>query len=230
MDYSALIPEIMPDVAGAPIPLITRAIRESVREFCRQSTAYRQAIDAANLSWAGGEYSITIPTGFDLETVVSPMVLQGSYTVDAQTFTDTCFNIHGRSPEYLDANHPGWRTAISSDTVEYFAMMSDASFVLSPDTGTDRTANLFVTLVLSPSRTSTTISDAFGNKWFDHLTAGAKYFLMIQPGKPWSNPDMAVYNKSKWEKGIDEARAFVKTGRRKPIADDVQRRTRSYFR
>lgn len=220
MDYSALIPEIMPDVTGAPIPLITRAIRESVREFCRQSTAYRQTIGADNLTWLAGEYTITIPDGFDLESVVSPMVLQD---------TEESYDIHGRSPEYLDANHAGWRTVID-DKPGYFAMLSDTAFVLTPDTGTDRSDNLTVTLMLTPSRDSTTISDDFGNRWFDYLSAGSKYFLMIQPGKTWSNPDLALYNKAKWEKGIEEARAFIKTGRRKPLADDVQRRTRSYFR
>lgn len=253
MDYSAFYPDVIMDCPGVPVPLVNRAVRESVRTFCKESTAYRKKLASTDMTYSSvtGLYTITIPAGLQIETVISPMVFNGSYTV--YTFSDgsqstsatpptgttlvsssnysiDSTNVQGASPEWLDINYPGWRTAQSSIDVGYFSMLPTNTFKLAPDNGVDRRLNLTVSLVLMPDRTSLpTLDDEFCNRWFDSIVAGAKFLLMVQPDSEWSNPALAAYFKTKFDDGMLEARSYIRTGLRHPKADGV-RHVRLYYK
>jgi hypothetical protein len=230
MDYSALVNDVVMDCPGLPVPVAIRAIREAARRFCEESTAYRKKLTpATDLSYAAGVYTIAIPANTQLISVISPIVFQGSYTVDSIEYALDAISLQAASPEWLDMNRPGWRTDTDTDSVEYFCLQSTNTFVLTPDSGTDRKANLTVSLILMPDRTTTTLDDEFGNRWFDDLTAGAKSLLMIMPNVKWSNPQLAEYYRLKFDSGIDKARRYAETGFRKPQADG-RRHVRSYYR
>jgi hypothetical protein len=109
-------------------------------------------------------------------------------------------------------------------------MLTSNTFVLTPDNGGDRRKNITVTLVLMPDHTTTTVlDDEFCDRWFDHITAGAKYLLMVSPGTEWSNPNLAAFYKTKFEDGIEEAGKYIRTGMRNPQADGISH-VRSYYK
>ena len=223
MNYSDFINDVVMDAPGAPVPVVTRAIREAMRIFCKESTAYRKKLAPTDLSYdtVTGLYTITIPTGFQLETVISPIVFSDG--INTKT-------VQGASPEWLDINHTGWRIAASLVDVAYFAMLSTNTFKLAPDNGVDRKASLTVSLVLMPDRTALpTMDDEFCNRWFDSIVAGAKFLLMVQPGSEWSNPDLAAFFKTKFDDGIQEAKSYISTGLRHPKADGI-RHVRLYYK
>jgi hypothetical protein len=243
MQYADLINDIIPDCPGCPVPVAERAIRESIRSFAAKTGAYRKKLSASDMSYASGVYTITIPAGTQIESIISPMVFDGSYTVytftngtstysstnsvplSGYTLTGTSnysidqTNVIGASPEWMDIKHPGWRNKTEFSFVEYFVPLSTNTFVLTPDSGTDRKSNLFVTIVLKPDRTTTTIDDEFGTRWFDTLVAGAKFLLMVMPKAEWSNPKLAQFYATKYDDGIEEARRYLSTGYRNPLFD-----------
>ncbi|MGZ4968034.1 MAG: hypothetical protein ACXV8O_01345 [Methylobacter sp.] len=221
MQYNDLINDIVPDCPGVPVPIALRAIREAVRKFCKESTAYRKRLSASDLSYSNGVYTITVPHGAQIETVISPMVFDGSYTVGDEFYKIQQTNVKGASPEWMDINRPGWRTAEKFNIVDHFVMLSSNTFVLTPDSGTDRSENLSISLVLIPNRSSETIDNEFGNRWFDELVAGAKYLLMVMPDAEWTNPKLAEFYHNKFEVGIEEAKRYIKTGFRHSQADGV---------
>ena len=246
MQYDELYNDVVLDCPGIPTPVVLRAIREAARTLCRESTAYRQALTTDYLSYDSGVYTIQAPTGTQIESVISPMIFNGSYTVytfsngtttytsttvtplSGYTLTDTNYysidntSVQGASPEWLDINKPGWRTDTTSDKVYFFVMKSNNTFVLTPENGIDRSGYLTVSLVLMPSRSSTTLDADFGNRWFDYLVAGAKYLAMVIPNSEWSNPELAQYYKAKFDAGIVEAKNYIRTGFRNPQADGIR--------
>ncbi len=221
MQYDDLINDVVLDCIGVPVPVALRAIREAVRKFCKESTAYRKRLTASDLSYTDSVYTIKIPIGAQIETVISPMALNGSYTVGGVPYEAKQASIQGASAEWMDINRHGWRSATSSDKVEHFVMLSANTFVLSPDSKTDRSANLSISLALMPNLSSNTIDNEFGNRWFDELVSGAKYMLMVVPKAEWSNPELAQFYKAKFDAGIEEAKNYIKTGLRRPSADGV---------
>ena len=250
MDYSAFYSDISGVCEGIPQPVAMSAIAEAVRIFCEESTAYRKKLALTDLSYAAGVYTVIDPTGAQVNSVISPIVFSGTYTV--YTFSDgsestsptppvgttlsyydvlqiDTKNIYGASPEWLDINQSGWRTAMSAIDPDYYCMQSSDTFVLTPDSGVDRRAKLTLTAVLLPTMATTALDDSFGNRWFYAIAAGAKYLCMAMPGNQWTNEKGASYFKQKFDLGIDEAKAYIKTGFRNPRADGVKH-VRSYFR
>ena len=245
MHYDELYDDIALDCPGIPVPIMLRGIREAARIFCRESTAYRSALTSDNLTYSNGVYSIQVPPGSQIETVISPMVFEGSYSVytfsnGTTTYTSTiaialagyslsdthyysikATSVKGASPEWLDCHQPGWRSDNASDSVSYFVMTANNSFVLTPDNGLDRSAYLTVSLVLMPSRSCRTLDNDFGNRWFEYLVAGAKYYCLLTPGAEWENPSLAQYYKTQFDTGIQEAKNYVRTGYRNPQADGL---------
>lgn len=296
MTYDDLINDIIPDCPGVPVPVAIRAIRESVRKFCRESTAYRKKLATSDLSYANGVYTIAIPDGTQIESVISPISLSIgadhvvytysngvlsynsvdsstplpgfsltgnavssalSYTVYTYSNGVNTYNsidsspivgyalvssiqvdssnlktkeAQGASPEWMDKRYPGWRGMSSTSEVKYFVMLSANTFVLTPDSGTDRKSNMAVSLVLMPDRVTSTIDDEFGNRWFDELTAGAKALLMVMPKTDWSDPQMASFYGNKFLSGIEDAKCYAASGFRHPRTADGKGHVRSYFK
>lgn len=250
MDYADLVNDIVPECPGVPYPVVINKIREAARTFCRESAAYRKKLTPADLSYASGIYTIAVSHNDQIVTVVSPMAFLGSYAVytfsdgstsasptppagqtliSTENYSINKADIQGASPEWLDVNRPSWRSDIASDTVDYFCMLSNNTFKLTPDNGVDRSDNLVVSVVLMPSRDSTMLQRDFGERWWDSLCYGAKALLMAMPNVEWSNPQLALYYKGKFEEGIDEARAYVATGYRRPMVDG-KRHVKGYFK
>lgn len=244
MTYDDLVNDVVPECPGAPYPLVIRAIKEAYRTFCRDSLAYRKKLASADMTYASGVYTITAPTGFQIETVISPIIYNGTttvytfsdgsqsssptppvgtYLVSTDNYTLKAIDVLGAAPEWLDINAPGWRTETSNTSVTYFAMTSPNTFQLTPDSGTDRRDNLTVSIILQPDRSvaSPTLDDDFTNRWFDFLTAGAKYLLMVMPNVEWSNQTMSQFYKGKFEDGIFQADRYAKAGFRHAQSDGI---------
>jgi len=242
MQYNDLLNDVVLDAPGAPVPVALRAIREAVRLFCKESMAYRMALPVTSLTYNSGIYTINTPVGTQIESVISPMIFNGSYSVysfsdgststlatpptgttlvNTENYTISHQDIQGASPEWLDVNVSGWRTDTADNTIKFFSMKSNNTFVITPDNGVDRSAYLVLSLVLMPNRTSTFIDYDFGNRWFDGLVAGAKYLLLITPDTEWFNPDLAKYYKAKFDDYVIEAKRYIRTGLRHPQADGL---------
>jgi hypothetical protein len=220
MTFDDWIDDVTVECLGAPVPLIIKAIRESLVRFCRESTVYRKPAD---LSYAGGVYTLAVPSGTQIESVVSPIVIHNSEN-------DSSIKVQAASPEWMDKRYPGWRTTTHDTNVSYFVMQSPNTFVLTPDNGANRSANMTVSVVLLPTRNATLFDDALGDRWFYEVSAGAKAVLMSMPEAPWSNPATAQFNLLKFEAGIEEAKHYAKAGFRHPRLADGAGRVRSYFK
>lgn len=69
-----------------------------------------------------------------------------------------------------------------------------------------------VRATLEPLPTATTLPDLL-LEYVEGIASGAKYRLMIQPGKPWSSPELAVFHKKLFDDAIGAAFAQQAHGR-----------------
>ncbi|WP_031431838.1 hypothetical protein [Methylomicrobium agile] len=218
MTFDDWIDDVTVECLGAPVPLVIKAVRESLVRFCRESTAYRKPAD---LSYAGGIYALAVPSGTQIESVVSPIVIHNS---------ESSIEVQAASSEWMDKRYPGWRTATHDTSVSYFVMQSPNTFVLTPDNDADRSGSITASLVLLPTRDATSIDNEFGERWFYEVSAGAKAVLMAMPETPWSSPAGAQFNLLKFDAGVEEARRYAKSGFRHPRIADGTGHVRSYFK
>lgn len=74
----------------------------------------------------------------------------------------------------------------------------------------DQTWDIYVSL--KPLRDAVELPDILHNDWYQTIAAGAKANLMIMPGKPWTNPQMAMVHGGFFDDGVNNAskKAFYK--------------------
>lgn len=65
--------------------------------------------------------------------------------------------------------------------------------------------------ILEPLITATTVPDLL-LEYVEGVASGAKFRLMLQPGKAWSSPELAVYHRREFDSAVAKAFARSETG------------------
>lgn len=63
VSYEAFIPEVAPHVNGAPQPVILKAIRDAVIEFCDESGVINRTLDSILVPAGSQEFDLDVPGG-----------------------------------------------------------------------------------------------------------------------------------------------------------------------
>ena len=61
-------------------------------------------------------------------------------------------------------------------------------------------------VALVPLRDSTSCEDFLYEQWGEYIACGAKARLMLNPGKPYTNPDAAAINQTRFMTALNDAR------------------------
>ncbi len=73
------------------------------------------------------------------------------------------------------------------------------------------TQNCELTLALKPSLTTIEFDDDLMSRWGNVIADGATRTILLEPGRKWSNPDLAKYFNSMFDLGKGDARLSVIT-------------------
>jgi len=181
---SEVYPFVLPELPGCPIPMVDRAIVDSVREICRRTDILRSY---QLVSPIGGQksYQIAPPTGMEV--------------IDIKSVSTTGGNVY-QIPLYTEASSLiPIDDSIDGETIVYYRVFPQDTLNLYPTPKSGVAFNdIRVQYSYQPVITSTTIPDDFVNRWAMCVAARVKYMLMMQPGKEWSAPDYATVNKHEW--------------------------------
>ena len=71
MRYSTIAGDLLPDLLGAPDPLLERAVRDSVIDFCLKTMVYRVENDPATLAAETKLVDLEIPNKTRLQKVLA---------------------------------------------------------------------------------------------------------------------------------------------------------------
>jgi hypothetical protein len=190
MLYSDITSETLPEVPGCPDITIERAIRDAVIEFCDSTLCYTVDQDPVSVYAGLSEVDLELPSGTRLVQFIR-----------AQIGRD---RLARKSRDDLFATGAAWQTMTGRPSAVTYA--SETSIRLVPIADTALTEQLYIRFAVAPTRSSTAVVDAIGERYFKEFTHGAKAMLLQMPGQPWSNPQLSVMYRMQFERGIREAK------------------------
>ena len=189
--WSAFYPDVIPDLPGAPFPLVDHHLRNAAIDFCERSKALVVDLDPIDAVSGLQAYDLPLPSGTDLVEIAGARFSGKKITP--------------KSPAYLDANREDWNT--EQGTPEHYTQQGKDSLLLVPIPQVDAATAIKIKAAVKPSNTSTGVDDWFYAQFRKAIAAGCKAVMMAMPDEKWSNPDRVALNA-----GIFDAAANDATG------------------
>jgi hypothetical protein len=189
--WSAWFPDVLPKVAGCPVPVVEHELRRAAQEFFEESRAWQ--VPAADADVVADTAEVTIvSTNSEHELVRVEMVWHDGKPLDPVTV------------EELDAQFvDDWRT--HTGTPSKFLQLTPGVIQLYPVPTVGITDGITARISVRPSDTSTGIPDEYRVKYRKAMMDGSLAALMLYPGKPWTAPDLASAHSAKFQDAIDRA-------------------------
>lgn len=171
-EYIDFFPHVMPTVPGCPEPMAISALREAAIEFCQRTRLWRY----------DDEFEVT---GDDCDVVCVP---SGAELLEIEHCTFNGFPLEEISILELDNEHPYWREDDQNTMPRYFTQIElDTIRVVPKAAGTVK-----VYTILMPSEDGDMVPDWLVTKFRRVIAAGALKDLLVIPGQPFFNPQLAA--------------------------------------
>lgn len=204
-DLEDFLPHVIPFAPGCPEPTAISALRDAAMEFCRETRLWRSD-DEFQVS-PGSCDVICVPAGAQLVEIEHA-------TFDGAPLTP-------KAVADLDREYPSWREETDTTTLpSYLTQLSlDTVTVVPAGTGTLR---LYTILTLSDEADSA--PGWLFQKYAKVIAAGALKEILMLPGQPFFNADLAAGFSSRFYGALDKNFAMSSQGQqRAPL------RTRPHF-
>lgn len=192
--YTNFFPWVAPFFPGIPDPLLTDAIRNACIEFCEKSGWLLYTPTPQQVTANENEYDLTLdlPTDTTVARVKSAWVY--GLTIEPKDEEDL------RRMYNLD-----WRTQTGNPA--YFTQYEPTTLIIVPVPTLTVPAGLQMTLVLRPTRTSTTVDGDLFERWLETVAYGARARLHGVPGQQYESPQMADRLTQMFRAGVNRATA-----------------------
>ncbi len=198
--WSYWLPDLMPHVPGCPQVLAEHELRRAAQALLTRSRAWK-VTESALVAVAAGQEEVTVaPSDTTQELVRVESVWYDACALSLTTVAQ------------LDADYGDDWTA-HTGTPDRYVQETPGVLRLYPIPMTAATLGLKLRLSVAPGEASTGLPDDIALQFRDAVHVGAKARLMLYPGKPWTNLDMAgVYGQAFTalvdSATIDAARSF----------------------
>jgi len=176
-DFTAWLPEVLPNVPDCPEVLAVNAVRNACIDFCNETTWWQGDYGTVPLAAADLPYAFAPPVGVQVIQIMSASIegrLLGATDIDT-----------------LDSRVVGWRNAEGEPRVVFRPALGEMDLYPRP-AGTD-SYDVFLRAAYAPLRAATDIDDAVFEAYMEEIAAGALSKLLSIPGRPWTNADSAAY-------------------------------------
>ncbi|MDX8384678.1 MAG: hypothetical protein R8M45_11395, partial [Ghiorsea sp.] len=112
----------------------------------------------------------------------------------------------------LDRNYQNWEAATGLAIRTWYSQaLGSVTLYPTPDLAAE--ANLITfRAAIKPTRAALSLDDSYAIEHQEAIVAGAKYILMSQMGRPWSEPSYAMMNKDILHDAIVRSRIFSNAG------------------
>jgi len=183
---SAFVDDVLDDVEDCNPYAAIKAIRAAMIEWCKITECWQYDHDNITLVATINELDLSIPDGARLRRITNMVNSEGLEVIE-------------KDDRWLDKNVLNWRTVTGDGgSIKYFNQKTPTEVIVSSVPATTTINGLTgVRMVLVPTQDSTEVSDILYEDYKDDIADGAKYRLLRQKGKPWSDPEKAEeYNLS----------------------------------
>lgn len=190
--YTEFFPEVMPYFPGIPEPLAINAVRNAAIEFCDKTDWLFYTPILQDLIAGEDEYDLTL----DVPTDTTVARVQAVWCNDLPVLPkseDDLRRLYG-----LD-----WRKQTGRPV--YYTQYTNNTLVLAPTPSVSSSQALAMTLVLRPTRDSTTCDDSLHDRWVETIAYGARMRLHEAAGHAYENPQLAEKYRVLFKNGINQA-------------------------
>lgn len=194
--YEAFFPYVLPEVIGAPEPVVVLAVRSACVEFCEKSLILTRDHDPVTVLANIVDYDLEPPTGYLVVKVQQAWIENNKISPLAPDFV--------RDASVYNRLFASYQSAPSTPTA--YLQKDERTITIWPVPDRKLPNGLTMRVALKPTRASETIDDVIFEEYAEAIAAGALARLMSSAGKPYTNLDMAVVNQSKFMQGINVAR------------------------
>jgi hypothetical protein len=158
--------------------LAEHELRRAAQVLMRRTRAWQ--VDVPAVAVVAGQATVSVaPTSAELELV----------RVEAVWFDGK--PLEPTTAEVLDALYADdWRA--HTGTPSKYIQMVPGEIRLYPVPVADAVTGLSVRLSVAPSETAAGLPDDIALRFRDDVQVGAKARLMLYPGRPWTNPELAA--------------------------------------
>jgi hypothetical protein len=201
--YEDFFSWVLPEVAGCPEITAIQAIRDATIEFCERSLIHQVDHDPVSVTAKIPDYDLESPvTGTRIIRVMRAWFKGNELIPAAPDQVD--------DPTIYNQRIGGYETNYGTPT--HFAQKDPQtiSLIQIPDQTVSRAVTMRV--ALTPLRSSTSCDDQLFEQWVDHIAAGAITRLQLSSGKPYTNPQSAAINQSRFTQGVNAARQRATRG------------------
>lgn len=197
---------LMPELPGCSVAMVNLHLRETAREFCMKTSAWRQTLTAIDLVAAQASYALVTPT--DSEVVRITQVTANSELLWRDSDADVIGDTQSADPKYLRDEPPF--TLI--DTLATITLVTDEVPTASV------TAGLTVIAALKPTATAATLPDFLFTQYSDAMRYGTLSRLMVMGKKPWGDRPLAIAYDGRYQSALNFAAYQAAVGNsRKPL-------------
>lgn len=197
-DFTVFYPRLMQYAPGCAEPAMEDAIRLAVIDFCENTRLWRYSVDVATAAF--GPIAITTPTDsviFDIEM----SRVDGQRLEPATTF-------------YLDDQFDDWRDSTCTGQPQYVTQLSEDEISIVPW----QACTISLRVRLKPSIDAETIPDFIALKYQSTIQSGALSRLLMLPGQPFTNPDLAMSFAAQFQRDLDKFSSQQTTGQQRAPA------------
>lgn len=205
---SDLYPFVLPDVPGCPTPLVDKAIRNTVIDFCEDTRAWRADLAALDIVTDQALYTL-IPLA-ETRVITLVYVAHEDYPLTAKSEDQLDREwprlnyAYAYESHYTEQGTP-WRQ-VKDAQATYYYQPARHTLRLVPIPDTSKVGALRVRAALKPTPTANTFSQEVFDDYYQVLAAGALYHLQTMPGKDWSDGNAAALNVQRYREGKTMAR------------------------
>ncbi len=207
---TSLYDEVLSDVPGATPALALNAIRSALIEFCARSDAWVVTADPIDSVANTPNYQFEPENGTE---VVS--VLQAWYN-GVEIFPKTSSQLEEELAKGQSTFVAGTPWTDQGGVPKYYLIDRPDEFTLAPYPIEAIAGAIKMRVSLKPTRAATVAEKYIIDKYYEVIAAGAKARLCAMHSKPWSDPNQAAYQTSKFNQGVTDASAVSAFSKRTP--------------
>lgn len=202
-NYESFFPYILPEVPGAPEPVIVLAIRNAAIEFCERSLILTRDHDPITLVPKVVDYDLEPPIKETLIIKIQRAFVEGSKI-------DPLAPDQIRDPAIYNRLYAEYEEQPS--TPQYYLQKDERSITVWPVPDKIYRNALTMRVAMKPTRDSESVDDVIFEDYAEVIAAGALSRLMASAGKPYTNVQMAAVNKMMFDRGVNLAKLRMNAG------------------
>lgn len=176
--WASFYDHILPELNGITPGVVDHMLRQVCIDFCEQTCIHTEEVDPINVVAGTATYTLTSLTA-DTEPFKIKAAWHDDHPLDIAPV------------DILNTAYEYWGSTDGEPRV--YTQKQPDEIILYPNPETAVTGGLRVELILRPTQTAAGLTTWIAERYMQCLAYGVKGRFMMQPNRPWTNPEHGMY-------------------------------------